>query len=246
MKQTYLRRRGSDSLLLVFSGWTGEPALFPLPEAKDDACPDILLLYDYADPAPLELNPDACRHLQVGAWSLGVAMAEACCRDLGLVPESALAFNGTPWPVDDTFGIPEAVFDGTLARFSDANFAKFCRRMCGSRENLATWEVLPRRRDLESLHRELAFLREFFRRRPELAPESRPAAGFRWTAAVIGERDLIFPVQAQLRAWSSLPGTRQLRCDAAHYDAGLLRQLLDPASMLWNPGQRNERQDGER
>ena len=53
---------------------------------------------------------------RVLAWSMGVWVAGQVLSGMDMAPGYRVAVNGTPFPIHDSLGIPEAVFDGTLGQ----------------------------------------------------------------------------------------------------------------------------------
>ena len=204
MKCRLLPGVAHDRLLVFFTGW----GMDATPFENMARAVDTLVVWDYRDlTTPLPLPTDKPVHLL--AWSMGVWAATQVLDPSALA--SATAVNGTPWPIDDTRGIPCAIFDGTLATYSEAGLARFRRRMCGGAKGLATFP-LPQR-TTEELGEELAALQQAITTRPE-----RP---FPWTRAYGCSDDKIFPIAAQQAAFSELsvlPGN--------HWNAELFAQLL--------------------
>lgn len=241
MKQVFLRKtEGTSRLLLFFAGWGAEPCIFKydgLTEEKGTY--DILMCYDYRSLDFDRSLTDGYGTVMVLAWSMGVWAAGQVLSDLGLTdsrttvdgtpisgrivhrpPEltgSRIAVNGTPYPVHDSYGIPETIFDGTLAMLSDRTLYKFRRRMCGSQATLDGLLGCSLSRPLEELREELAAIGEAVRRS---AP--RP---FTWTGAIVGLQDMIFPAANQKNAWESL-GVPVSETDIPHWDKDIFRKLL--------------------
>ena len=87
------------------------------------------------------------KSIDVIAWSMGVWAASQAIGSMGLEVNSAIAINGTTHPIDDSKGIPQAIFQGTLDGLNDATLKKFQRRMCGSTESYKLFiEVAPHRK----------------------------------------------------------------------------------------------------
>lgn len=68
---------------------------------------------------------------EVAAWSMGVWYASRLKALQDVQPTRTVALCGTPWPIDDRYGIPRAVFDATLAGLSPRSVEKFVVRMEG-------------------------------------------------------------------------------------------------------------------
>ena len=163
MKTAWLRKEGSQELLLLFNGWgmdrrIGDHLLRQSELAGLSS--DILLCYDYRS---LELEAgvmmEAARYARITlvAWSFGVWAA----RHTELPPIArAIAINGTLFPVDDRKGIAPEIFEATLATYSEGSRQRFYRRMCGGREELALFESMAPLRTAAEQQEELNSLKE--------------------------------------------------------------------------------------
>lgn len=219
MKQTYLRDGGNDRLLLLFSGWGGEPSLFDAP--SDNGC-DCMVCWDYSS-----LDFDAAvlaRYASVRllAWSMGVwAAAQTFAGDESML-DMKIAVGGSETPIDDACGIPEAIFRGTLERFSPVTLAKFRHRMCGTADGVKQFLARQPQRPPEDLRGELAAIAGMV--------ASRPVRRLHWDKSIIGVRDKIFPPANLHRAWL---GTPAVEVDAEHWDAGLFAALINGEGRFW-------------
>lgn len=217
MKHEFLKREGNDALVLFFSGWGGAPELFSSYDIEEGH--DCLLCYDYKDLAFDMKLIDGYRSVKVVAWSMGVWVADAVCGVMdGVGWDGAVAFGGTLFPIDDHKGIPVAIFDGTLENMSAPVLHKFRRRMCG--RDLEHFMGHIPGRDLDDLTAELSAIRDMVHgcRAPR-------AGKFRWTRAVAGREDLIFPFGNQCNAWEEA-GVPVSGVSSAHYDHNLFAMLL--------------------
>lgn len=209
-KHWLTRRPGNKHLLLVALGWAGSPAASPpTPPGYDALC-----LYDYR--ALEQLDPGvyaAYEHLDLAAWSFGVMVAERVARGLPL--RRKLAFNGSPKPVDDHFGIPVRSFLVTLKGLRRAGTDLFFERVYGGSGRVPAAH-LPER-TLEELVAELEVLYETSQKP---VPDE-----FSWDAAFIGKRDAIFPPKNLQAYWRS----KGRLFDGPHYpfdDTSLLASAL--------------------
>lgn len=205
----------SPRLLILFSGWGSDPAPF-----SGLAAPgyDILLVWDYTDipqdgewadlrgfgEGVLEGYAEIC----VMAWSFGVPVADRFVSAMdNLLPITlTLAVNGTLHPVHDQFGIPRAIFDGTLKGLSDRTLYKFRRRMLGSAEALASYLMSAPDRSIDSLKYELRSIDALG-----------DTCAARWDIACIASDDLIIPPHNQHAAWRLTPSTRIVEITSSHY-----------------------------
>ena len=213
MKQSFIKQKGSSRLTLFFAGWgMGEGLLAPLSEGADD----VMLCFDYRDlqfdAAPLA----AYASIRVVAWSMGVWVASQVLQGKDFPYQMKLAVNGTLLPIDDGQGIPEAVFSGTLARFSEQTLVRFRRRMCGSVEEVKAFLAHHPYRSAGELREELAALAE------TVARSDMPC--FLWDRAVVGLRDKIFLADNQMNFWKGK--TQLLPRDMEHYDDGFFAACI--------------------
>lgn len=212
MKHEFVYRRGYKNLTVFFAGWgmDGNPFRdFYAPES------DVLILYDYTDLRFEGRILDDYAAVRVVSWSLGVWVVSAMQSQFPRLAEEAVAVNGTPFPVDETKGVPPAIFDGTLQGLSESTLAKFDRRMCGDRQTLAEFDSVHPARSICSLVEELEWIGRECRVR-DVDPK--------FIRAVVGCRDAIFPAVNQQKAWHRICPVEVV--DSAHYDRGLIRSLV--------------------
>lgn len=210
MKTRLLHTGTGHTLLLFFGGWGTTPAA--VAHLTPEADTTVIACYDYTELADL---PDYSSYaaVKIVAWSMGVwAAGRVLAQHPALPVVSAVAVNGTPYPVSDTLGIPRAIFRGTLEGLSGDTFTRFERRMCGSG---AVWNRYRRTAQpelpVETLRNELARIGA---QCAEAA--ARPPAWNGWTRAVLSTADRIFPFGNMHRYWTSHPCP--VACiDAPHY-----------------------------
>lgn len=215
MKQVFLRKTGSERLLLVFAGWGMDENLIELPSTMKT---DVMLCHDYRS-LDFDASMLACyKGIRLLAWSMGVWVAGHVLGKMSLPWEGKVAFNGTPFPIDNERGIPVSVFEGTLNNFSETVLSRFHRRMCGDGDALRLFMRHLSQRNVEDLREELQALYN-------AVLHSDEAPSMQWDRAVIGLRDRIFPAENQQNAWKDR--AEMVMVDAAHYDADVMQQLID-------------------
>lgn len=189
MKLEFTKRQNEERLFLFFSGWASPPSTF---KPVDIAGYDTLVAYDYRN-LDFDLRQlDGYVEIAVGAWSYGVAVATLFLDDNPQLPVTArIAVNGTPFTVDDTRGIPAAIFQGTLDNLNPLTLSKFRRRMCGSAAISRQLESVMPEADISGLTDELRQLGSL-----------KPGDARQWDYAIIATSDLIIPTANQLRAWT--------------------------------------------
>ncbi|MDE6310582.1 MAG: DUF452 family protein [Muribaculaceae bacterium] len=179
-------------LILIFAGWGMDATPF---ESLVRPGYDIVVLWDYRDTSFPDNIVRGYREIVLLAWSMGVLVAMTVIPGLKDRITLKLAVNGTPYPVDNEYGIPEAVFSGTLEGLCERTVEKFRMRMCGGSKAYADFRSCEPLRSVEELKAELTALRDLALRRPECTDQ--------WDHAVIGNGDAIFPPNNQLAAWTT-------------------------------------------
>lgn len=197
-------------LIIYFAGWGSPPELVES-WLRPPQC-DLLLCWDYRD-LTLTIDISAYTHVHVLAWSMGVWAAENSLPPMPLA--SATAVNGTPSLIHNNYGIPTAVFNGTLNSLqSNASIRtreKFERRMCGEHTRLQRYRQLPQR-STGDITIELATVAATV-----FAADTVQAPTIAWQTAIIGKQDAIFPPQNQQAYWQThAPNCRIQTINAAH------------------------------
>ena len=219
MQQKFIKKEHHPRLLLFFAGWGSDERLFNRPVAEGYDC---LICFDYRLPDFDHALLEGYREVRLLAWSMGVWVAGQVLAGYNYPWEMKLAVNGTPYPVDDRRGIPEAVFRKTLECFDGNGLARFRRRICGTADRTKEFLSHHPYRPVEELHAELAALW----RSVHLLPPS----GFGWDRAIVGTCDKIFPPANQCEAWK---GVEVEERETEHYDGSLFDRLLSGEDEVW-------------
>ena len=193
MKIHQLQQGEGRKLYLILNGWSAAPELFealPLPAEAD-----VWVGYDYRSltfPEPFE----PFEEVHLVAWSLGVWVATALWGKASPFA-STTAINGTPFPIHAEWGIPPAIFEGTLAHLDADGLRRFDRRMCGDRVTLQHFQQLTpipeadKAEELQALYQTIG----------ATAIDPLQAATF-WQRAIISSADRIFPTANQQAYWT--------------------------------------------
>lgn len=188
------RNRENRRAIMLFAGWGCGASMFG---GLSKPGYDIIVFWDYRDESFDESEMAGYDELYLIGWSMGVLEATRVLADSALPIVGCLAVNGTLTPVDDRFGIPTVIFNGTLEGLNPRNLLKFYRRMCGSSAVFDKYKSRLPERELSELTEELSLIGcRSVRRAP---------ARWKWSAALIGGSDAIFPSANQKAAWQ--PGT---------------------------------------
>lgn len=189
MHYRLIHKSGFRRLILIYAGWGMDDNPF---RGLSNKSYDIAVVWDYTS-AKQGLPEEAAGYDEIClvAWSFGVYAAARLLDSNDRRITLRIAVNGTMFPVNDYYGIPEKMFMGTLAGMDERNMAKFRRRMCGSAAEYAEFMTRVPARSTDDAVAELHAYGEW----------CKTPAIFRWDVAVIGRGDAIFPVEAQKRAW---------------------------------------------
>ena len=214
MKQYFIEQRHLPSLTLFFAGWGMDERPFLHYHPADR---DLLVCYDYRS---LDFDfslTERYEDIRVVGWSMGVWAASQVLGRSCLSITDSLAVNGTMTPVDDSRGIPDAIYEGTLKGLNDVTLRKFFRRMCGSAVLLEDFLTRSPGRSTDEVKEELLLIAK---QAECLAP-----ARFCWSKAVIGKGDLIFVPACQRKARSELRVPVEEE-DMAHYSDVFLQDIV--------------------
>jgi biotin synthesis protein BioG len=236
MKQVFTVYDGNPNLTIFFAGWGADETPFKSYRPIDR---DYMICYDYRDLdfdfTALKGYDDIC----IVGWSMGVwaasqimgkYMAEGKAIDNKSHELYTIAYNGTPHPIDNLYGIPIDIYHKTTDGLTGASLNKFLRRMCGDADAYKAFLEVTPRRPIEELRDELINI--------EWQCKSLPRYPFPWMHVVISTEDKIIPPENQWRFWTSEgidekhtyytdPSTFAIeRLDLAHYDEEMLHGLL--------------------
>ena len=193
MKSRLIVSEGSSRLLLIFAGWGMDAGVF---ENIRRPGYDVMVVWDYRSLSIDWSIADGYEEICLFAWSMGVAAAASTISPIAGRITLKIAVNGTLTPIDDSHGIPEAIFYGTLQNLSKENLEKFFRRMCATRADRELFEKRRPSRPVEELAEELRTIG--LRHGADKEPAK---TEIQWDVAVIGSSDKIFPPENQRRAW---------------------------------------------
>lgn len=222
MKVTFLKKeRDNTRLILVYAGWSTRPDFYAgLVREGWDLC----VVHEYSD-MRIDLSfLDEYYTVYLFAWSLGVYCAERSLPADRIT--AAFALNGTPLPVDNLYGIPESIYEGTLQGLDERNLMKFRRRMMPDATTFKTLFGNATDDDVEGLKYELAAIaRDALQNSEEKAGTDsvsearrmRRQAVLPWTRAYVSDNDRIFPPDNMRRYWQEETETMLVPLAGAHY-----------------------------
>lgn len=203
MKLAFTRSNArSGRLILIFAGWSTSLPLYSHIRMEGwDTCVCTGTFSAETDTAFLHRALEPYPTVYLYAWSLGVVSAIRAVLEGAVEFTAAFAVAGTPWPCDDTLGIPEGIYRGTTERLDARNLRKFQMRMFADTAQFRLWE--PKLASDQSIAELQAELRA--------AAEPLEADDVNFDTAYITAADRIFPPENQRRAWHGSAKTVELQ-----------------------------------
>lgn len=189
MRIEWLVKKGAGRVVVFFNGWGMDASAVSHLGTESD----VVMFYDYRTLTYREL-PDLREYKEVYlvAWSMGVWAASCIVPQLKIRPSLSVALNGTERPVDDLYGIPVKIYRLTEKGMDARGREKFFSRMAVTdEEKLFLKEHLPDRK-LEDQCEELVMIEKQCQGYEKTFP---------WNKVYVSEKDVIFPVENQLKWW---------------------------------------------
>ena len=214
MQLQWLIRENNDELVLFVLGWAADHRI--VEHIRPERC-DVLAVYDYSE----GIGGSAClknllseySRIHLFAWSFGVWGAERILEGVSFT--TAVALNGTPYPVNEIYGIEPKRMAVTIRGIKKSGMETFNRRAYGEYFDSMSHLLAPR--PLEKNIAELEYLAS------ASVEEYTPSIG--WGKGIIGSADLIFPPENMVRFW----GSRSEILPLPHYplaDGGLIEKEI--------------------
>ena len=200
MKIEFIKRGAATRLILLFAGWSTDARYYS--DCVVDGW-DTAVVSDYRDLTMPDL-PQQYSTIYVFAYSLGVWAASRC----NLKAAAKIAICGSPVPVSDDLGIPEAIFKATADGLTAESLKKFHRRMAGDRATIQRIEpLLPASPDIVALKDELLAIAE---------GQDQSESLCKWDRAYISTNDRIFPVENLNKYWNTHPDAVKVKVNSSH------------------------------
>ncbi|MDR2963154.1 MAG: DUF452 family protein [Bacteroidales bacterium] len=188
----------TERCILFFNGWGMDCNAVNHLQHSDY---DVYMFYDYQnfeeDFKNFSPNFSSYKEISVIAWSLGVWVAQKILAPFRHTFTKTIAINGTPQPIHNEYGIAEAVFANTLAKWNEVSRKKFNARMCGGNSQLTECQQYMSARNCENQLEELHYLYN------NITSHPCNSTNF-YSVALIGENDLIFTAKNQENYWQNV------------------------------------------
>ena len=193
MQYHWLKKEHNDNLIIFFAGWSFDFKPF---EFLDCGSNDVLFVYDYNEITDFnfKFSSEYSKKFLI-TWSMGVFTAFLLKNSL---PEfdRKIAINGTPFPVNDTYGIPLKPFLLTLRHAKTGLEGKFYQNIFEKEEEYQKYLTTPVERSIENRESELKALYE------KIKSTDLEYDGF-YDFALISSNDKIIPSKNQINFWQN-------------------------------------------
>lgn len=190
MQYHWLNKKNNNKLIVFFTGWSFDSKPFEFLKCDDF---DVLTFYDYNTLEFPNIDFNQYQEKYLITWSMGVFIAYQLKNHLPNF-DKKIAINGTPFPVDDEFGIPLKPFLLTLKHAKTGLEGKFYQNIFETPEEFKKYTQNPVQRDLENRVEELKQLYD----RIKIAPKEYDDF---YNKALVSTKDKIIPFKNQINFW---------------------------------------------
>lgn len=188
MQSHWLNKQNNNKLIIFFTGWSFDYKPFEFLNCKDF---DVLIIYDYND-LDLPQIPEYKEYFLI-SWSMGVYTSYLLKDKLPKFTKK-IAINGTPFPVNDEYGIPLKPFILTLRHAKTGLEGKFYQNIFNSEEEYARYTKTQVERTIENRVSELNNLYSKIKS-TEISYQKY------FDTAIISNNDKIIPTKNQINFW---------------------------------------------
>lgn len=202
MQYSWLKKTKSDSLIVFYSGW----GMTESSVALNPRVYDLLIFYDYRDihlSAQLLEEINAYKVIYIVAWSLGIVPA-VLNKEL-IEATKLIAINGSLFPSDDKYGIPEAIYQGTYENLDKKNLDRFYKRMFEDNKQYEEFKQIHNPVEISQLKEELTAIRGLS---TTLTINDKNI----FDRVIVSTKDKIFPLNNLNALWDNA-----ILLDKAHY-----------------------------
>lgn len=188
MQSHWLNKQDHNKLIIFFTGWSFDYKPFEFLNCEDF---DVLIIYDYND---LELPqiPEYKEYFLI-SWSMGVYTSYLLKDKLPKFTKK-IAINGTPFPVNDEYGIPLKPFILTLRHAKTGLERKFYQNIFNSEDEYTQYTKTQVERTIENRVSELNTLYSKIKS-TEISYQNY------FDTAIISNNDKIIPTKNQINFW---------------------------------------------
>lgn len=188
MQSHWLNKQNNNKLIIFFTGWSFDYKPFEFLNCKDF---DVLIIYDYND-LDLPQIPEYKEYFLI-SWSMGVYTSYLLKDKLPKFTKK-IAINGTPFPVNDEYGIPLKAFILILRHAKTGLEGKFYQNIFNSEDEYTQYTKTQVERTIENRVSELNTLYSKIKS-TEISYQNY------FDTAIISNNDKIIPTKNQINFW---------------------------------------------
>ena len=202
MQYYWLNKQNNDKLIIFFTGWSFDYKPFEFLNCENF---DVLMFFDYNN-TEIPQIPKYKEYFLI-SWSMGVFTAYLLKDKLPSFSKR-IAVNGTPFPVDDEFGIARKPFLLTLRHAAKGLEWKFYRNVFDTEQEFSRYIQAPVERTIENRVQELNSLYERIK-------NTTVSYEHYYDRAIISKNDKIIPAANQINFWQNNAKTELL--ESGHF-----------------------------
>lgn len=196
MEYKWLNKSDNKNIIVFFNGWgMSEKSISHL----DCSNYDVLTFYDYRSFEIPNIDFSKYEKKYLIAWSMGVYVSNFFY-EIFKSFDKFIAINGTQIPINNTYGIPESIYDLTIKNFNELSCSKFLKKIAPS---INLREICTRNTD--ELKSELISIKNL-----------KVKNYYKYDEAYISLKDRIIPPINQKNFWE-LKNIKYIESDNAHY-----------------------------
>lgn len=205
MQYHWLNKQNNDKLMVFFAGWSFDYNPFKVLLCNDY---DVLFIYDYNNFTSIDFKLDIYKEKYLISWSMGVYAAYKLRKSL---PDfnKKIAVNGTVFPVDNDYGIPEKPFLLTLKHAQKGLEGKFYQNIFCKESEYEIYKENPVSRSIENRVCELQNLYD------EIKSDEKSYEKY-YDLAYVSDKDKIIPPNNQKLFWQKY-NTEIKMLDSGHF-----------------------------
>jgi biotin synthesis protein BioG len=198
MRFHWLNNQNNKKLIIFFAGWSFDQIPFKFLDCEDF---DVMIVYDYSafntktyiSLFALQKTAKQYEKTYLLAWSMGVYVAYLLKDKLPNFSKK-VAINGTPFPVDDQFGIPQKMFLLTLRHAETGLEGKFYQNVFDNNEEYERYSKTSVARSIKNRVEELQALYDKIKVTKVVYKDY-------YDKALVSNNDKIIPTKNQLNFW---------------------------------------------
>lgn len=190
MQYHWLNKQNNDKLIIFFAGWSFDDKPFKFLNCKDF---DVLMFFDYNNFDLTKIS--TYKEYYLITWSMGVFVAYQL-KDILPKFKKKIAINGTPFPVNDEFGIPYKPFLLTLKHAKIGLEGKFYQNIFNNSEEYKRYIYAPVERSIENRVEELQSIYDKIKLTEKIYTKY-------YNKAFISKNDKIIPPKNQINFWQT-------------------------------------------